>query len=110
MPARCRHSGLRPDQYLLRRPECHDACLQPRQRDSRNFFTNGGTRNTDVGDGEIKGVPQTTDTAFLLGIVQDSPIMCALTAQFNFGYTSFLQNSYDRYSIRQRQSGDHLLR
>ncbi len=61
---------------------------------SAGFFTNGGTQNTDIGDGEIKGVPQKTDTAFLLGSFKITDHVRA-TAQFNFGYTSFLQNSYD---------------
>ena len=59
-----------------------------------NFFTNGGTRNTDVGDGEIKGVPRRRTPPSFWDRSRFTDHVRA-TAQFDFGYTSFLQNSYD---------------
>lgn len=61
---------------------------------SNNFYSNGGTNNAGAqGYGEVQGVPQTTQTAFLLGSFRFNDHVEA-TAQFNYGYTSFYENSY----------------
>ncbi len=61
---------------------------------SANYFTNGGTNNTIQGYGELQGIPQRTDTGFALGSFKINDHVEA-TAQFDFGYTSFFENSYD---------------
>jgi iron complex outermembrane recepter protein len=61
---------------------------------SNSFFGNGGTLNTITGYGEVKGVPQSTQTAFMLGSFKFNDHVEA-TLQGNFGYTSFFENSYD---------------
>jgi outer membrane receptor protein involved in Fe transport len=61
---------------------------------SNGFYANGGTNNAGAqGYGEVQGVPQTTQTAFALGSFKFNDHVEA-TAQFNFGYTSFYENSY----------------
>lgn len=61
---------------------------------SNNFYANGGTGNAGAqGYGEVQGVPQTTTTAFLLGSFKFNDHV-ELTGQFNYGYTSFYENSY----------------
>jgi outer membrane receptor protein involved in Fe transport len=61
---------------------------------SNNFYANGGTGNAGAqGYGEVQGVPQTTQTAFLLGSFKFTDHV-ELTGQFNYGYTSFYENSY----------------
>jgi outer membrane receptor protein involved in Fe transport len=56
---------------------------------SNYFITNGGTPNTVVDEGGVKGVPQKTDTAFLLGSFKFNDHVEA-TLQGNFGYTTFM--------------------
>ena len=61
---------------------------------SNNFYANGGTIVPGAqGYGEVQGVPQTTTTGFLLGSFKFTDHV-ELTGQFNYGYTSFYENSY----------------
>jgi outer membrane receptor protein involved in Fe transport len=53
---------------------------------SNQFLTNGGTLNTVMNYGGIKGAPLKNDTAFLMGSFKINDHVEA-TAQFNFGYT-----------------------
>jgi iron complex outermembrane recepter protein len=59
---------------------------------SNYYVTNGGTPNTVVTQGGVKGVPQKTDTAFFLGSFKFNDHVEA-TAQFDFGYTSFMMDA-----------------